>query len=191
MDPLVFEESGLRVEAPPPAFRLSTLTAYRALSGRSLREMDVCWLDTARLGPPRLLLLELKGMKVWDSPPDDPQRPHEHLVRSCVEKANDTLLMLLSACLPTPWGEGLAQQLPVPLAGLLRTAALKLVFLIDIPATSRELLLAVREEINHRLAGRLGVFSLRHVSVIDFESARKMGLPVTRPPAPPPPPTEG
>jgi hypothetical protein len=180
MSTLDFEESGFQVSAPAPAFRFSDLKTYRAASGRELKEMDVCWLDTSAF-PARLLVLELKGLDVWSTPPDDPLRPHEHLVRTCIQKANDTLLMFAGAWLSTGWGQALAQEMPPAFTPPPKGTRLHLVFLIDIPETRRELLLPVREEINGRLQGRLGVFDLQRVSVIDFESARKMGLPVTRP----------
>ena len=180
MSALVLEESGFRIEAPAPAFRLSELDAYRALSGRNLREMDLGWLWT-RQGKQQLLLLEVKGREVWNTKPDDPTRPHEHLVRACVEKANDTLLMLAAVSVPTPWGQQLAAHLPAALGDCVRGSALKLVFLIDIPESNRELLGPVREKINSRLSGRISLFSLEHVSVIDFVSAQRMGLPVSRP----------
>jgi hypothetical protein len=175
-----FEESGFRVSAPDPAFRFSGLESYRSLSGRQLKEMDVGWWETTPDGKNRLLLLELKGMEVWHSRPDDPMNPHEHLIRTCVEKATDTLLMLAGAWIPTTWGQQLARGLPPQAHPYPGDGALKLVFLIDIPAGHRELLHAVRDEINGRLEGRLGVFGIRRVSVIDFESAQRMGLPVAR-----------
>jgi hypothetical protein len=180
MAPLTFEESGFRVTAPAPAFRFADLASYRALSGRHLKEMDVGWWEKSPNGTNRLLLLELKGVTVWQSPPDDPSKPHEHLIRTCIEKATDSLLMLSGAWTPTAWGQGLARELPAQLVPYPGDGAIKLVFLIDIPTGRRELLLAVRDELNGRLAGRLGVFGLKSVSVIDLEAAQKMGLPVTR-----------
>lgn len=179
MAPKVFEESGFRVTAPAPAFRFADLAAYRALSGQQLKEMDVGWWEKSPRGTDRLLLLELKGVDVWKSSPTDPTRPREHLIQTCVEKATDALLMLAGAWMATTWGQGLTSELPqlVPATG---DAALKLVFLIDIPAGHRELLLPVRDEIKRRLSGRLGIFGVPPVSVIDLESALKMGLPVTR-----------
>lgn len=180
MATLDFEESGFRVSAPAPAFRFSDLKTYRAASGRGLKEMDVCWLD-ASTTPARLRMLELKGVEVWNTPPDDASRPHEHLVRTCVQKATDTLLMFAGAWLSTTWGQELAREMPSAFAPPPEGTRLRLVFLIDIPETRRELLLPVRDKINSQLQGRVGVFDLQQVAVIDFESARKMGLPVTRP----------
>jgi hypothetical protein len=180
MATIVFEESGFRVDAPDPAFRLADLAPYRSLSGQQLREMDVGWWGPSQEGHQRLMLLEVKGLGVWQTPPDNPLKPHEHLVRICVEKATDTLLMLAGAWAQTTWGRELARSLPTQAVSYPGDKALKLVFLIDIPAGKRELLLPVREEINSRLQGRLGIFGMRHVSVVDFESAQKMGLPVSR-----------
>jgi hypothetical protein len=180
MTPLVFEESGFRIAPPDPAFRIAETAAYRALSGRRLKEMDVGWWETLPDGRHRLLLLEVKGIKVWQTPPDNPAKPHEHLVQTCVDKATDTLLMLAGKWTATTWGQELTKELPVEVSVYPGDAALKLVFLIDIPTRRRELLLAVREEINSRLSGRLGIFGKQSVSIIDFESAQKMGLPITR-----------
>ncbi|MCP3136063.1 hypothetical protein [Pyxidicoccus xibeiensis] len=180
MTPIIFEESGFRVEAPVPAFRLADLPPYRLLSGKRLKEMDVGWWGPSQEGQQRLTLLELKGLEVWQTTPDNPATPREHLVRTCVEKATDTLLMLAGAWTPTSWGTELSRSLPTQALPYPGDKALKLVFLIDIPVGQRELLLPVRDEINGRLQGRLGIFGMRRVSVVDFEAAQKMGLPVTR-----------
>jgi len=180
MASIIFEESGFRVEAPDPAFRFADLAPYRRMSGQQLKEMDVGWWGPSPEGQQRLTLLELKGLEVWQSLPDNPVKPHEHLVRTCVEKATDTLLMLSGAWLPTAWGQELSSSLPAQALPYPGDKALKLVFLIDIPVGKRELLLPVREAISGRLQGRMNIFGMRHVAVVDFESAQRMGLPVTR-----------
>ena len=93
--------------------------------------MDVGWQEVGPNKRARLIVLELKGIGVWATKPDDPVKPHEHLVKTCVAK---------------------------------------------------ELLLAVGEAVNGLLAGRAATAGVRWVSVIDFEGAQKLGLPVTRAP---------
>ena len=103
--PLEVIESGFHVIAPRPAFRFADCSYYQSLSGKNLKEMDVCWQDVAPNGAARLIVLELKGITVWSTVPDDPTKPHEHLVKTCVAKATDVLLMLAAAWLKTVWGQ--------------------------------------------------------------------------------------
>jgi hypothetical protein len=56
----------------------------------------------------------------------------------------------------------------------------KLIFLIDVPDEKRELLLAIRDELNARLGGKLALFGVKRVTVVNLETAQKMGLPVRR-----------
>jgi len=178
MSTLDLEESGFQVKAPHPAFRFADLVSYRSLTPKGLKEMDVGWWEANASGQ-RLILLELKGARVWQTPPDDPARPHEYLINTCVTKATDALLMLACAWIPTTWGQSLQAELPLQ-AVLDSGCSIWIVFLIDIPEGYREHLLMVREELNARLAGRLALFGIRRVSVVDLAGAAKLGLPVTR-----------
>lgn len=173
--PRVLRESGVEVRVPPGGFRFCEVAAYRSLSGQGLKEMDVGFWDPARA---RLLLLELKGREVWDAPP--PAVPHEHLVEVCVQKAVDTLLMLSVAWIGTTPGQALRSALPPEAQAYPGDRRVKLVFLIDIPDEKRELLLAIRDELNARLRGKLALFGIPNVTVVSLEVAQKMGLPVQR-----------
>lgn len=172
-------ESGIEVTLPPGGFRLCEAAAYRSLAGQGLKEVDVGWWDPTRR---QLVLLELKGREIWDAPP--PATPHEHLVDVCAQKAVDTLLMLSAAWIGTSIGSTLKPTLPVEAQGYPGDGRVKIVFLIDIPESKRELLLAIRNELNRRLKGKLALFGIRVVTVVNPETAQKMGLPVHRAEAP-------
>lgn len=176
----VVVESGVEVRLPSGGFRLAESPGYRPLSGQSLKEIDVGWWDTGR---DRLVLLELKGREVWDAPP--PASPHQHLVEVCAQKAGDTLLMLCAAWLGTGSGAALRPTLPPEARSYPGDGRVKVVFLIDVPEGKRELLIALRDELNARLRGKLALFGIRVVTVVNLETAQKMGLPVQRHGAPP------
>ena len=171
----VVSESGIEVSLPPGCFRFAEMDAYRSLSGQGVKEIDFGWWDASGR---RLVLLEVKGREVWDAPP--PASPHEHLLEVCAQKAVDTLLMLSASWLGTAIGSALRQGLPPEAQTYPGDGRVKLVFLIDVPDQKRELLIAVRDDLNARLRGKLALFGIRVVTVVTLETAEKMGLPVRR-----------
>ncbi len=171
-------ESGFKVSWPrSSSFRFADLAPYQQLSGCCLKEMDVGWYDVAK---GHLVLLELKGSGVWDAFEKDIPTAHKHLVQNFEGKATDVLLILASVWAQTDFGNSLAPLLPVNARTFPGASRLKLIFLVDTPPTRAPLLGAVKDELNRVLAGRVSMYGIRRVTLVDFERARGLGLPVAR-----------
>jgi len=171
-------ESGFRVTVPDEtSFRFCECCAYKSLSGLCLKEMDVGWWDT---GKGKLVFLELKGREIWrdfDSSKDSAQG---HLAKSLRGKLTDTLLMLAAVWIGTRIGKELKACLPAHVHQYPNDGNLKFVFLIDTPASRKPMLSPVKDAINKELAGRVRLFGVRHVTVVDLETAREIPLPVQK-----------
>ena len=171
-------ESGIKVTADSAtSFRLADLEPYRKLSGLSLKEMDIGWWDGSAS---RLVLLELKGSEVWDAFDSPMKDAHDHLVANLGSKAADVLMLLAATWLGTTRGAELKGLLPKEVQSYPGDGRIKLVFLVDTPASRRPLLVAVKDELNRKTAGRARLFGIRHLTVVDLDVAVKMGLPVER-----------
>jgi CubicO group peptidase (beta-lactamase class C family) len=174
----IVEESGFRVALDrSTGFRLADLAPYRQLSGLCLKEMDVGWWDTASQ---RIFLLELKGSTVWDKFDADKDAAHGHLVATLRDKATDALLLLAAAWIGTSCGAELKALLPESVQAYPGDGKIKLIFLVDTPASRKPLLSAIKDELNRKTAGRSRLFGIRHLTIVDFDLAVKLGLPVTR-----------
>jgi len=174
----VIEESGFRVALDSSTgFRLADLTPYRQLSGLYLKEMDVGWWDT---GSQRIFLLELKGSAIWNKFDAAKDAAHDHLVATLRDKATDALLLLAAAWIGTSCGAELQALLPQSVQAYPGDGKIKLIFLVDTPQSRKPLLSAVKDELNRKAAGRSRLFGIRHITIVDFNLAVKMGLPVTR-----------
>jgi len=88
--------------------------------------------------------------------------------------------MLAAVWVETIIGKGLKKSLPGHACQYQGDGSLKLIFLIDTPTSRRALLLPVKDAINRELAGRVRLFGVKHITLVDFEIANKMGLPVER-----------
>jgi len=173
-------ESGFRVTVPKEtSFRFCDCPAYQRLSGLCLKEMDVGWWDK---GTSRLLLLELKGPEIWREFDKSEVAAHEHMVTSLKGKLTDTLLMLAAVWIETGIGKELSTSLPAHVRQYPSDGKLKFVFLIDTPTSRKPLLPPVKDAVNKELAGRARLFGVEHVTLVDFDIAQKMGLPVERQP---------
>jgi len=171
-------ESGFRISLNRPAsFRFCEAGPYRNLSALHLKEMDVGWWDASG---GRLLLVELKSAEVWRTFDANRNAAHEHLVESLRDKATDALMMLAAAWLGTGWGRDLREHLPREASRYPGDGKIKLVFLLDTPPSRKPLLQAVKDHLNRKAAGRCRLFGIQRITVVDFERARKMGLPVER-----------
>jgi len=171
-------ESGFKVTVPPgTTFRFCECEAYRRLSGLGLREMDVGWCET---DGSKLTLLELKGQGVWRGFEQGRDSADRFLIEKIGGKATDALLMLASVWAGTRVGTELAACLPKCSRKYPGDGALRLVFLIDTPASRWELLLAVKDRLNRRLGGRVRLFGIGSLALVDYETARRIGLPVQR-----------
>lgn len=172
------EESGFRVSVPrESSFRFDETATYRKLSGAGLKEMDLLWWDAAT---ERLIALELKGEELWDAFDREQESAHAYLVQVVDRKVTDALLMLAAVWSGTAFGESLKEEIPERFSTYPGDKKLKFVCLIDTPPTRKPLLVAVKDAVNLRASGRVRLFGADRVTLLDADTARKMGLPITR-----------
>jgi len=161
-----YYESGLKISLPSDEhFRFQDCKAYKPLSGQNLKEMDFGWWQAEKN---TLCLIEIKDYTHLTPT----ERLPAHLLNTFINKATDSLLMLatmwakigkgfeLSSCLPLP-----VQQFPSHSPEKLR---LKLFFILKIDKVIfRSQLGILKDELNDRLRGRVALFNVRHVSLLD------------------------
>jgi len=180
-------ESGFVVTLPKDlSFRLCEMAPYERLKGQHLKEMDVGWFDAKERS---IVLLELKGKEVgeeWKAQERDgskngcKRKPHEHLIENLGNKGTDCLLIFSAVWAKTEVGEEFQRLLPQDCWKYPAKGKIKLFFLVDTPSSRRELLLEVKHKLNETLSGRLQLFGIQRVLLLDFNKAREMGLPVER-----------
>ncbi len=169
-------ESGFKVTVPyRTSFRLQENKYYQRLSGIGLKEMDIGWWDNEK---GKLIFLELKGIEIWQSS-NEKERAHTYLVKSLKEKISDVLLIMSAIWVGTKVGEKLKEDLPEETHKFPGEGNLKFIILIDTPRSLKSLLTPVKDAINRKLAGRVRLFGIKHVTLTDLDTAIKMGLPVT------------
>ena len=171
-------ESGFKVTlSEENSFRFCESSAYQSLSGLSLKEMDVGWWNTTNS---KLFLLELKGQEIWREFDKSEDFAYKHLVTAIKGKVTDVLLMLAAVWVKTEIGKEIRTSMPTHIHQYQGDGSVKLIFLIDTPASRKSLLPPVKDAINKELAGRVRLFGVKHVTLIDFDIAQKMGLPIER-----------
>jgi len=171
-------ESGFKVTVPEEtSFRFEENQHYRKLSGIGLKEMDVGWWKS---DSSKLIFLELKGMEIWKGYDKSKDNAHEYLVKSLKRKITDVLLMMAAIWIETDIGKDMKTQLPEVVHQYPGDGSLKLIILIDTPDSRKPLLSPLKDAVNNKLAGRVRLFGVQHVTIIDFDKANKMKLPVTR-----------
>ena len=170
-------ESGFTVRVPrASSFRFAEIEAYRKLSGKHLKEMDIGWWDDGKL-----YLLELKGAEIWDKFDVDRDSAHKHITSELSKKVTDVLLILGSVWSETEIGKNIASDLPPKVRKYPGESGIKLIFLVDTPDSRKPLMAAVKDNINRHLEGRINLFGIKRVTIVDLELAQKMGLPIERP----------
>lgn len=173
-------ESGFKITIPEAhSFRFDENPAYQRLSGVDLKEMDIGWWDTAKN---KLILIELKGVELWQGFDKDKECAHEFLVKSLKGKVTDVLLMLAAVWIKTGIGKEIGAHLPRSVHQYTGDGNIKLIFLIDTPVSRQPLLLPVKEFINKTMAGRVRLFGVNNISLVNFDMIQKMGLPIERHP---------
>jgi hypothetical protein len=171
-------ESGFKITVPAAAsFRFSESPTYKKLSGLILKEMDVGWWDSRTN---KMMLVELKSTEIWDEFDKSAETAHGHLVAVINGKATDTLLMLCAAWAGTNEGNDLKAALPSETHSYPGEGNIKLIFLIDTPPSRRALLSPMKDAVNKALAGRVRLFGIKRVILLDLETAEKMALPIVR-----------
>lgn len=174
----IFEESGFKVDlSTVDWFRFSECPGYKEIKGLHLKEMDFGWWDSSSN---RLILLELKGVELWSGPGAFTTPPHKHLIDNLRDKITDTLLMLSAAWLQTNKGNEIRECLPASVREFHDLSGLSFIVLVDTPESSRPLLGVVKDAVNGKLAGKVRLFDVKNVAVLDLIAAQKMGLPVAQ-----------
>ena len=171
-------ESGFKVSVPGQAsFRLEENQHYQKLSGIGLKEMDVGWWDN---NSSRLVFLELKGKEIWKGFDKSENNAYEYLMKSIKGKITDVLLMMAAVWIETDVGKRIKSQLPKVVHQYPGDNRIRIIVLIDTPSSRKPLLTSLKDAVNKKLAGRVRLFGVPRVNIIDFDTANKMGLPVTR-----------
>lgn len=171
-------ESGFKVTITEEnSFRFCENPVYKNLSSLSLKEMDIGWWD---ITDSKLFLLELKGCDIWREFDKSEDSAHKYLLKSLKGKITDTLLMLAAVWVETGKGKELKIFLPNHIHQYPSDGNLIFIVLIDTPISRKPLLLSVKDAINRELAGRIRLFNVKYVTLVDFDTARTMGLPVQR-----------
>lgn len=179
-----FEESGIRVEFPDDSwFRFSAMRAYARLSGQNLKEMDCGWWDD-RNGV--LWLIELKGEGVWHSEATRFMRqcaegvrtgskapPNLKLTHSLLGKALDSLMILAAVWSNTETGIDFSVAMPSGTHRYPGASNIHLLFVVDTAPKRRGLLVTLRDQVNRILQGRLALFGIRKVEVLDLAAASR------------------
>ncbi len=161
-----YDESGLRLYlVDHQHFRFQDLPAYQPLKGQRLKEMDFCWHDTDD-GKNCLILLELKEFsRSRESLRSSDLVDKAHRFETLINKVVDSLMQLATAWLGTTTGLALRKDLP-PFAQ--QRLALKLIIGLDLPPSLASHQGVLRDKFNARLRGRLTLFDINSVAVINY-----------------------
>lgn len=163
----VYQESGLQLDLPAGQhFRFADLAPYKVLSGKNLKEMDFAWVHEGKL-----FLLEVRSysgvtttLTGVDFVPVKGQ-PVPHRFETLIDKVTDSMLMLLAAWAGSAWGQQLSAALPAPAQSVV---PLKFVIAVELPAALTIHLQGLRDSLNARLQGRIGVGDVSRVVLIDY-----------------------
>jgi len=161
----IYQESGLRLTLPEGKhFRFQDCQAYKSLSGQNLKEMDFGWWQEDKN---ILWLFELKdyaNLTLNECLPN-------HLLDNLITKAMDSLLMLAACWAKTGKGREFLSCLPSPVQNFPmhpEQLKLKLFFILKIDVNMfKDEIDALKYELNNRLRGRIALFNIKHVSLVD------------------------
>jgi hypothetical protein len=158
-------ESGLRINLPEGEhFRFQDCEIYKQLSGKKLKEMDFGWWQKQQN---RLWLIEIKDYAHLTTE----ERLPKHLLDNLVDKATDSLLMLANCWAKTGKGREFSSCLPPAIQQFPEhpeQLKLKLFFILKINvAMFKDEIDALRYELNDKLRGRVALFNIRYVSLVD------------------------
>jgi hypothetical protein len=178
-----FEESGIRVDFPDCNwFRFCDMPTYTSLSGQNLKEMDCGWWDNQQ---DVLWLIELKGEEVWLSESSQMMRQCKQIERPSLSrqepkllhtllvKAVDSLLLLGSIWSGTRTGNEFLNHLPSGLSSYPGDGNIELLFVIDTPHQRQGSMIFVRDQLNRLLQGKLKLYNIRRIEVLDINNATR------------------
>lgn len=181
----VIEESGMRIEYPDSnSFRIGELDAYKRLSGKHLKEMDLGYWDAEK---ETLWLVELKGesdrlLEVADEHHKETQTGDESIrlercsrfTHDLMLKTLDTLLIMASIWSGTDEGLNIGEEIPEAIRQYPGHGNVKLAFVIDTAAERKHLLNILKDHVNTRLEGRLALFNIRRITLVDIDTASRL-----------------
>lgn len=159
-----YRESGISLDFgryPDTHFRWETNTAYRKLSGQSIKEIDFGWWDGKYLN-----LLELKDYtraELGDNV--------DKLLDNLTQKSVDTLIMLQSIWLNTPTGKQLAQQLP---NSLHKKVPIRIFHLINVTRKDVPTLLLFNSKLTNRFKGYQQLFNIQKYTALPPQAAQQL-----------------
>lgn len=167
----IYEESGLKINLPDGhSFRFQDNPAYQKLKGKQLSEMDFAWWDTDKN---ILWLLDVKDY----SHLSPREKLPEHLLDNLSKKVTDSLLILAAIWSNSEQGLKLKNYLPLSCQTY---KPLKIIFILKISnKTIKTSLSPLKTKLVNRLQGKLALFDLKNITLVDHEIAEKMGLPLS------------
>jgi hypothetical protein len=163
----IYEESGLRITLPDgECFRFQDCPSYNPLKGKNLTEIDFGWWDSAE---DTLHLLEIKD---YSGLPASERLP-EYLLEKLINKVTDTLMLLASVWFSSLQGQQICSDLPASFHKFpLQPKKIKIVINSDIKI--RDELSPLKVRLKNKLLGRLKLFDIEHITLVDHETALKM-----------------
>ncbi len=170
----IFEESGLRITLPDgESFRFQDCPSYKTLNGKNLSEIDFGWWDSAKQ---TFWLLEIKDY----SHLTPAERLPNYLLEKLTNKVTDSLLILSSIWSGSLQGQEIRAELPTFCHTFpIQPSKIKIVFVLKISNPHLKLELSpLKTRLRDKLGGRLQVFDITHVTLVDHETAIKMSLPI-------------
>lgn len=156
------------------SFRLQDNPAYQKLKGKYLAEMDFAWWDTSQQ---ILWLLDVKDY----SQLTPSERLPDYLLDKLINKVTDSLMILSSVWINSEQGQQIKIGLPTSCQTFpLKPRRLKIVFVLKIQnPTLKADLSPLKTRLVDRLKGRLALFDLSNITLVDHEIAVKIkGLPL-------------
>lgn len=170
-----YEKSGLRIILPDgDSFRFQDCSGYKSLSGKNLSEMDFSWWDSTQNILWRLDVKDYSHLT-------PPERLPEYLLDNLAKKAIDSLLILSAVWAGSVKGQEIAAELPQSFQKFPDAPKkFKLVFVLKIQENSiKAVLKPLKNKLLQQLEGRLALFDLKNIVLVDHELAQKMGLPLS------------
>lgn len=169
-----YQESGIIIDLPEgESFRFQDNAAYQKLKGKNLAEMDFAWWDNSKQ---ILWLLDVKDY----SQLTPPERLPDYLLDKLINKVTDSLMILSSVWSNSKQGQQIKTDLPVSCQTFpSEPRRLKIVFVLKIQNPTLKVdLPPLKTRLVSRLQGRLALFDLNNITLVDHEIAVKMGLPL-------------
>lgn len=168
---VIYQESGLIINLNDEhSFRFQDNQAYQKLKGKRLSEMDFCWLD------PNKNILWLLDVKDYSHLLPAEKLP-DYLLAKLSNKVIDSLLLMSAIWSNTQEGLSLKKYLP---KSCHTVKSLKIIFVFKITnQTIKASLSPLKTKLVNSLRGRLALFDVNNITLIDHEMAIAMDLPLT------------